>query len=40
MNELKAQQFKNNTREVFELIEAKGLTVAEVIKWVENYKAE
>ena len=40
MNNLKAQQSKNSYRELLDAIAAKGLTVEEVIKWVEDYNAE
>ena len=40
MNNLKAQQSKNSYKELLDAIAAKGLTVEEVIKWVEDYKAE
>ena len=40
MNNLKAQQSKNSYKELLDAIDAKGLTVEEVIGWVENHKAE
>ncbi len=40
MNNLKAQKSKNSYKELLEAIDAKGLSVEEVIKWVEDYKAE
>lgn len=40
MNELKATQSKSNVKGLLDAIDAKGLTVEEVIKWVEDYKAE
>ena len=40
MNELKATQSKSNVKGLLDAIDAKGLSVEEVIKWVEEYKAE